>query len=540
MRSVAYAQVRVREPLGERVLGATVSIGGSDPQGVSPDVIVPGMPPCRALTIERRKAVWVAEPAINAVRLNGRPLATACDLHANDALSLGDAQIVVTGASRTLLRLEVHHLAGNATIAPAAMLATVVVGDGGDEDVEIHPLDTLRVSTLASKASDRAPARSSTYRWLVGAAVATALVLAFVVTSLLQSVALDIYPTDARVLTPGTLFVIHQAGQLLLLPGKHLVRAEREGYYAAQESISVRGDGASTVRLRLGKLPGQLHIDTGGIGATVSVDGVEVGRAPGILSVPAGARTVIVTAPHYVDYIANVDVAGAGQRQDLRVPLQTSWGALQVLSIPEGGHVSVDGVDGGVAPVTIPAPSGVRRIQIAAPGHKIWASSVVLKAGETLRVGPVTLGQPDAHLTLRSEPSGADATVAGIHLGRTPAEIDLPSGIAHQVVLSAPGYKNWVRAVFADPGRKLSVLARLEPIVARVDVRGDPADAELLVDGVPRGKTPQSLDLSATEHHIEVRKSGFQPFKTVVIPTAGLDRTVQYQLTAADSTNTPR
>jgi hypothetical protein len=158
---------------------------------------------------------------------------------------------------------------------------------------------------------------------------------------------------------------------------------------------------------------------------------------------------------------------------------------------------------------------------------------VVLKAGETLAVGPVTLGQPDAHLTLRSNPSGADATVAGTHLGRTPTEIDLPAGIAHQVVLSAPGYKNWTQAVFADAGRKLTLVAHLEPVFARVSVQGDPADAELLIDGVPRGQTPQSFSLPATEHRIEVRKEGFLPFKGTVTPEAGLDRTVQYHLTSA-------
>jgi hypothetical protein len=157
----------------------------------------------------------------------------------------------------------------------------------------------------------------------------------------------------------------------------------------------------------------------------------------------------------------------------------------------------------------------------------------VLKAGETLNIGPVTLGQPDAHLVVRSDPAGADATVGGTHLGRTPAEIDLPSGIAHEVVLSAPGYKNWTRAVFADSGRKLSVLARLEPILVRVRVQGDPADAELFVDGVARGKAPQSFELSATDHKIEVRQEGFQPFKTTVSPAANLDRTVQYRLVPA-------
>jgi hypothetical protein len=370
--------------------------------------------------------------------------------------------------------------------------------------------------------------------------VAVILAAVAIVTSMLESVAVDVLPTDAHLLTPGTVVAIHNPGRVLLLPGKHVIRAERDGYVAAQADVEVGNDDASGVRLRLEKLPGKLNVDTGGVAATVSVDGVEIGHAPGVLSVPAGDRTVMISAPRYLDYFTNVIIQGAGERQDLKAKLQTSWGALKVLSIPEGAQVSVDGVDSGITPATIAAPSGVRRVQIVTAGRKTWESSVVLRAGETLSVGPVTLGQPDAHLALRSDPAGADATVAGTHLGRTPAEIDLPSGIAHQVVLSAPGYKNWVQAVFAEPGRKLSVLARLEPILARVSVQGDPAGAEVFVDGMLRGKAPQSFELPATEHRIEVRKEGFQAFKALVTPEAGLDRAVQFHLVPSGQTNTPR
>src|SRR5579859_5445360 len=100
-----------------------------------------------ACTIQRRKGVWVAEGG-GAIRFNGRPLRSPCDLRRSDTLALGEAQIVVTDVTRTLLRLDVHHLAGNATIPPVATLATRVLDESGDEDVEIQPLDGLRVPTL--------------------------------------------------------------------------------------------------------------------------------------------------------------------------------------------------------------------------------------------------------------------------------------------------------------------------------------------------------------------------------------------------------
>jgi hypothetical protein len=516
--------------LGERVLGETVTLGGE-----GSDVVVPGAAPGVAATIERRKGIWILEPSAEAIRFNGRSLLAACDLRRSDTLVIGDAHIVVADASRTLLRVDVHHLVGNATIAPAGTLATLVLSDG-DEDVEIHPLATLRVPILAraSTAGPRNPDPGvSLLRRVIGLSIAAVVLLIAVVAYLLQPVPIDVRPFDAHVSAPGTLLAIPNAGHMLLLPGKHVIKAERAGYVTAQTVIAVSGSDAKAVRLRLEKLPGKLSIDTGGVAAQVSVDGLDVGRVPGEFSIPAGQRTLIIRAARYVDYITNVTIEGAGARQELHAKLQTSWGALKILSIPEGTQVSVDGVDSGVAPVTVAAPSGVRRVRLTAAGWKAWESSLVLKAGETLSVGPVTLGQPDAHLIVRSEPSGADATVAGTHLGRTPAEIDLPAGIAHQVVLSAPGYKNWTRAVFADPGHKLSVLARLEPILVRVSVHGDPADAELFVDGVARGKAPQAFELSATDHHIEVRAEGFQPFKATVSPAANLDRTVQYRLIPA-------
>src|ERR1700681_2872240 len=527
MQPGAWGQVRVREPAGERVLGETLSIGGT-----GSDVVVPGVDPGAALSIRRRSGLWLVQTTPGAVvRFNGRPLSGERDLRRDDVLSVGDAQVRVSDASRTLLRLSVEHLAGNVTIAPAAALAAVSPEEGGDQDLEIHVPGTLAVPRAGAPAA-ASPRSAKRAGWLAAAAGVAAAALALLAARV-GSVALDVRPQDARVRTPGALSV-RLGRRLLVLPGRRIVRAERDGYLAADAAVLVQPGGASAVRLVLAKLPGQLQIDTAGVVAAVSIDGVAAGLAPGVLTVPAGERTLSLRARRYVDYATTLTIQGAGARQDLHVRLQPAWGTLTVTAVPQGAHVSVDGAGRGPPPLTLAAPSGVRRIRIAAAGWKPWESSVVLRGGQALAVGPVTLGQPDAHLSVRSSPEGAEVTIAGTHRGRAPLAVELPAGIAYAVIVSLPGYATWTQEVFATAGRTLSADARLTPVFARVKVAGEPADAELLIDGAPRGQTPQSLNLPAVEHRIEVRKAGFVSFEGIITPVPELERTVRYHLTPSD------
>src|SRR5438309_7441093 len=145
----AWGQVRVLEPAGERVLGETLSIGGT-----GSDVVVPGVDAGATLSVRRLRGVWLVQPAPQAVvRFNGRLLSTERDLRRDDVLSVGDAQVRVSDASRTLLRLSVEHLAGNVTIAPAAALAAVSPDEGGDPDLEIQVPAALAMPRLDARAA---------------------------------------------------------------------------------------------------------------------------------------------------------------------------------------------------------------------------------------------------------------------------------------------------------------------------------------------------------------------------------------------------
>ncbi len=195
---------------------------------------------------------------------------------------------------------------------------------------------------------------------------------------------------------------------------------------------------------------------------------------------------------------------------------------------------AIDGQPVGNAPTSAEADSGVRRVTISAPNLKTWESSVVVKAGETLPIGPITLGQPDMSLTLHSKPTGAEITIAGTYRGRTPLTVDLAASINYDIVATLPGYANFTKTLFADPGKKVTLDANLQPVVAAVTVKGVPQEAELFIDGKSQGKTPQTLQLSAVEHLIEVRKDGFVTFSGTVTPALGLERLVEYKLISSD------
>jgi len=539
-KTPAYTQIRVREPAGQRTFDEALSIGGESAQ-----IVVPGAPAGEALRIERHGGAWVAIPSAGDVRCNGRLLEAPRELRVGDTLTVGDAHVAVNDLSRTLLQLEVAHRVGNVTIAPMGAVAELA-GDAEDDEIVIRAASgtiAMPGSTAAPEADAVAPeetaARAATAgprtlpRWLWAAAAALLLAVLALIFAL-EPVALDIRPAEARVRTPGTLFAFRSGDRLLMLPGEHRIRGEAPGYTPAETSVTVGDDRAASVRLRLAKAPGRLNIDTGGVAARVSVDGVEVGRAPGVVELPAGLRTVTLRSPRHLDFVAPVQVAGAGEQQDLRAKLLPNWGTVRITADPATVRVAVDGRASGTTPAALELPAGVRRVQLAADGLKTWESSLVVKAGETVAIGPIKLGQPDARLVVRSAPAGAEVTVGGAFRGRTPVELDLPPGMSHEVTLSLPGHAPWSRGMFAQPAAKLSIDARLEPVLARVAVRGRPDGAELVIDGTVRGKTPQALDLTTTEHRIEVRKEGFLPFTTTVVPAKGLARAVEYRLVSAD------
>jgi len=373
-------------------------------------------------------------------------------------------------------------------------------------------------------------------RW-VGAAL-LAVVLGFFLSTTSVEVATSpaVDPDDVEF--EGTALDFGIGGRYLLPPGDYQLTVEAEGYAPARRPVSIGRASGQRVVVPLERLPGTVAFDTGGIEASLSVDGRVVGALPGEHELPAGPREIAISAPRYAEHRARLDVAGGGERQELVVALEPLFAPVTVTSVPAGATVWADDVELGRTPLTADLDAGRYTIAVLHPDFRRFESPVTVRAGEPLTIGPVELGMPDGTLIIHSRPAGADVSIGGRYRGRTPLTVGVAPGMLQELIVSLAGYAPVAQDVSVESRAERRVSVELVPQLGELRVRGEPADAILYVDGTARGPANQTLSLPAAPHTIEVRKAGLATFRTTVTPRQGQAQLVEYRLTTADQART--
>jgi formylglycine-generating enzyme required for sulfatase activity len=468
---------------------------------------------------------WLLEATPDTrVSINGVALGGGRVISAGDVISVAGSQLLVEEATPASLALRRFELVGNDTLPPVGDSVRTLAPPA--EDLAIDMGEVPAIEGFVAPRSRQAVRSSWNYAaWIMAALLA--LVLGMF--ALLQPITLDLRPGDAQVASVGS-FSWQSASSVFVFPGEHRLRAQREGYLPTEVAVSVSRSQPARALIHLIKLPGKLEVDTGGVRAEISADGARLGTVPGTVDVPAGDRTLTFKAARHLDHVERIKIAGGGEKQSLKVVLKPNFAVVSISSVPAGAQVEVDGKPAGVTPARLELDAGIRRVQVAAPGLKIWNSSVVVNAGVPQAIGPIALGAADARITVRSVPAGAQVTTGGTFRGLTPLTLELSPGVSHAVTVTRAGYAPWTREVFAEAGKDAALDARLSALLVDVRIEGEPADAEVVVNGQPRGNAPVSLQLPAARHRIELRKEGYSPFVTDVALAPGIGRKLDYKL----------
>ncbi|HEX9708280.1 MAG TPA: SUMF1/EgtB/PvdO family nonheme iron enzyme [Steroidobacteraceae bacterium] len=428
---------------------------------------------------------------------------------------------------------------------------TIVVRHGGVANVTRPPQFEGRPADVAATQDDRQPIAIVEYTpraarvvqppatrnwprpalWAATALVVLALGYLFTATSVEVTTSPEADTDDIDF--AGTLLDFGFAGRYMVPPGKYVLAVEADGYSKAIQPVEVGSQSGQRFVVALVRLPGRVAFDTGGIAAELAVDGARVGALPGEYELRAGTRELAITAPRHAEERLRFEVAGGGERQELKVSLTPQYARITVASVPSGATVWADDRELGKTPLETELDAGRYTLAILHPEFRRFESPVTVRAGEPLAVGPIELGMPDGRLVVQSRPAGADVSIGGRDRGPTPLTVGVAPGMPQEVLLTLAGHAPVTRNVSVESRAERRLSVELTPVLGEVRVSGEPADAILYVDGASRGSANQSLSLSTAPHVFEIRKAGLEPFRSTVTPREGQTQLVEYTLRTA-------
>jgi formylglycine-generating enzyme required for sulfatase activity len=517
--------VRIRDARGDRLYrrGDFPLIAGGAGAG---DVELPGFPAgakIAVLGLAEGGLYWQSVPEAAGLDAVAQPEPRW--LVPGDVLRIGSARLRCEQAGDGL-RVNVAPALETGTLPPdlnaETALAEATGIDASDDGIEASAFRATRAALTRRR--QRNP-------WSIAGAVGLFVFVAivwFLTTSTAVQIGTD--PAADSLSVEGG-FAIAFSGHRLLRPGAYTVVAEKAGYEPLKAPIEVTGDNNQQFSFKLVKLPGRLNVRTAAPNAEVFVDGARAGAAPlDRFEVKPGDHVVGVKAPRYLPQEQSITIEGGGVEQSIDVTLPPGWASVTVDSTPPGAELRVDDVVAGKTPVTLDLERGERTLELKLAGFKVWSQTLTVEPGVAQQLPAVALVKADGLIDVRSVPSGATVTVDGRFRGETPLELELAPGRSYRVGLSKAGYAPVNRTLEPVSGRDTSLSVTLEGMLGIVRIATDPPDGEVYVDGAAHGRAPQSIELTAVPHRIEVRKAGYASKTSTVTPRPGFEQQVLISL----------
>ena len=415
------------------------------------------------------------------------------------------------------------------------------IRDRKGEPVEIKPV-TFRPGPAGKRSKP-----SRLLKWMLGIALGVFLLSLcasawFVFTA--RQVVIQIDPKPDRFSIRGGVLAPKIGDYYLMRSGEYVFEAAKECFLPLRKKFVVADEKSQNFQFSMTKQPGILVLrahqadepSTVIEGAIILIDEKERGHTPlADLKVIPGRRSMTVRAENYQTLHTEIDVAGCGERQQFDLVLIPGWAEISLQSEPPGALVLVDGKSVGTTPLTFQLLEGDYGLELQADQFKPWRTSLKVIANQPRELDTVRLQPADGKLAVLTEPSGANVMLGKIFAGQTPLNLTLAANERHLIHISKAGYEKATRPVklLSEESKTLSIT--LKPRLGVINFVVRPADAKLFVDGRPMGTVPAKLRLVAVEHQLEIKKPGYQAFRTRITPRPGFPQEIKTALTQLSS-----
>ena len=340
-----------------------------------------------------------------------------------------------------------------------------------------------------------------------------------------KRVSLEFAPAPDHSELSGGLLRPSLGGRFLLRPGDYRVTAELAGHHPIDEPITVSNTAEQVFHFDFRPLPGLVDIRTEPeVRAPLRVDGEDRGRVPAReLALEIGDYEIAVAPERYLPAATNIAVEGYGRTQQVVLALTPRWADITVNS-PVGATVLADGDVRGEAPLTFELFEGEHELVFTKPLFRPHRRTIEVVANTPMTLPAVELVPSPGVVKLSAEPAGAKVTVDETYRGDAPLEFEVDANEAHTLRVFKLGYSSATVAVRLGPEETTNIVVKLEPQTGVIRISVDPSDADLFVNGTPRGRAEGAKVLPALPQELELRREGFEPFEKTMTPTPGFEQ----------------
>ncbi len=267
--------------------------------------------------------------------------------------------------------------------------------------------------------------------------------------------------------------------------GTHSIRIEANSHAPFEQQIELRPDTTLEIAAQLRRIAAGLLVKVDVDNAKVLLDGqqVGVGRQVIVDPAPAGTHELVVESPDYGRWSGRVALKNAVMTP-VEISLRGSLGKLLIASKPDGAHVTFDGEDLGLTPVTVdPVKPGSHAIQVTKDGMSTALQTVVVESGRAVEVS-VQLTEEGGELDIKPNVGGAKVLLNGVEVGSGRTSVaNLKPGM-YSLRVTAAGYTDFIKPVQVEADKKVTVPAKLEAFGSSGRLAGGPPN------GVPVTRQP--------------------------------------------------
>jgi len=269
-------------------------------------------------------------------------------------------------------------------------------------------------------------------------------------------------PPGASVDLGGENLGVTPLADVSVAAGDYQLTVEHPLYLAHRQALAVTGRSLhQQLNLRLEPAWADVSVASSPPGASVLVDGEELGVTPATVQVLEGERQLILRLENFADWRRELQVT-AGRPEDLgRVDLLPAPGTLALDSEPAAANVTLDGEFQGQTPLVLElVPDRPHTLSVSRPGYRRYTGELTLAASAT-ETRTIKLQPQLGTLRFEITPPGALLRVDGAPRGKGSQSLSLPA-VEHRVEVSLAGYAPVRRRVTPRPGLEQLVEVHLK------------------------------------------------------------------------------